>query len=76
MSIEHGVKQVEVTFGIPLKLGIELTILIYDIISRLSDVCLPCFLFIYLRDHFRQQPVASYIMSEMVVRQTQGKTTF
>lgn len=76
MSFENGVKQVEVTFGIPLKLGIEFTILINDIISRLSDLSHPCFPFIQLRDHFRQQRVASYIMNEMVVRQTQGKTTF
>lgn len=70
MSIEYSVDQVEVAFRIPLELGVEFAVLINNIISRLSDVGFSCFLFINLRDHFRQQLIASYIVSEMVVRQT------
>lgn len=70
MSIEHSVEQVEFAFRIPLELGVEFAILIYDIVSCLSDVGFPCFLFVNLRDHFRQQLIASYIVSEIMVRQT------
>lgn len=70
VSIKHSVEQVETAFRIPLELSVEFAILINNIISRFSDVGFPCFPFINPRNHFRQQLIASYIVSEMVVRQT------